>query len=297
MQTLVDSPAATRRSFIAGAGALSMAGLAACASAPARKRGNIALDGGGQLYYEEAGSGAPVVLVHGFTLDTRMWDDQFDALARNYRVIRYDLRGFGKSSLPTAPYVHADDAKRLLDQLGIAKAHWVGLSAGGRVALDVAVRHPAIVDKLVVIDSFVGGYVPTQAYRDSFGAMIAAARGGDMAKAKGLWLDHDLFKPAASQPAVAARLRQMVQDYSGFHWAQTNPETPLNPPALRQLKEIKSPVLVVVGEKDIEDVQVQTNLLWKEIGDARKRVVPGVGHMSNMEAPQAVNALIREFLG
>ena len=228
-----------------------------------------------------------------------MWDDQFDTLAQRFRVIRYDLRGFGKSSLPTlgVGYGHADDCKRLLDTLGVSRAHLVGLSAGGRVALDVALRHPTLVNRLVVIDTFVGGYVPTQAYRDSFGAMIAAARGGDLARAKALWLDHPLFKPAAAQPAVTARLREMVQAYSGFHWwAPTNPEVPLNPPALKRLGELKMPTLVMVGERDVEDVQVQTALLLNEITGAQKAVIPGVGHMSNMEAPALVNAALLRFL-
>lgn len=84
------------------------------------------------LYYEATGAGDVVVLIHGFTLDTRMWDDQFLPFAERFRVIRYDLRGFGRSDTPTdKPYSHARDLKALFDQLEIEQAHLVGLSKGG----------------------------------------------------------------------------------------------------------------------------------------------------------------------
>jgi pimeloyl-ACP methyl ester carboxylesterase len=255
----------------------------------------VAVDDG-QLYYEEAGAGSAVVLLHGFTLDTRMWDDQFDVLAQRHRVVRYDLRGFGKSSLPTGSYAHADDCKRVMEALGIQRANIVGLSLGGRVSLDVAVRHPAIVSRVVVLDTFVGGYVPSQAFRDASAEMAAVARAGDMAKAKALWLDHALFKPAATRPAVRERLHQMVQAYSGFHWTKANPEVPVSPPVLPRLSELRIPLMAMVGERDIEDVHAMTSILAKEVAGARKVVIPGVGHMTNMEAPQEVNAHLMKFL-
>lgn len=87
---------------------------------------------GTRLYYEIAGSGRPLVLIHGMTLDTRMWDDQFEPLAAQYQVVRYDARGFGKSAVPTGEsYAHTDDLKALLEYLDIAHAFILGLSMGG----------------------------------------------------------------------------------------------------------------------------------------------------------------------
>jgi pimeloyl-ACP methyl ester carboxylesterase len=86
-----------------------------------------------KIYYEIAGSGIPLILVHGFSLDRRMWDDQFAFLATEYRVIRYDVRGFGNSTdVPVQPYSYPDDLMRLMDHIGIEAAHLVGLSMGGR---------------------------------------------------------------------------------------------------------------------------------------------------------------------
>ena len=114
---------------------------------------------GTQLYCEETGAGPALVLIHGFTLDTRMWDDQFGLFAEHYHVIRYDLRGFGQSAVPADTlYAHFDDLKALFDALGIEQAHLVGLSKGGGVALDFALAFPAYVRSLVLIDSILGGF-------------------------------------------------------------------------------------------------------------------------------------------
>ncbi|HEY7490512.1 MAG TPA: alpha/beta hydrolase [Candidatus Tectomicrobia bacterium] len=115
---------------------------------------------GTRLYYEVAGTGHPLVLIHGFSLDTRMWDDQFEVFAQGYQVLRYDLRGFGKSAVPTdTPYTHPDDLYALMTHLGIEHADIVGLSLGGAVALDFAVTYPRATDVLIPVDAaLLGGY-------------------------------------------------------------------------------------------------------------------------------------------
>lgn len=93
----------------------------------------VATVGGGNLYYRDAGSGEPLVLVHAGIADNRMWDAQFEALARHYRVVAYDLRGYGRSDTPTAPFYHYRDLASLLESFDIESAHLVGASAGGAV--------------------------------------------------------------------------------------------------------------------------------------------------------------------
>lgn len=114
---------------------------------------------GTRLYFEVAGSGPAAVLLHGFSLDTRMWDDQFDVLAREFRVVRYDQRGFGKSDVPTdEPYSGVEDLRSLLDYLAIETPHVIGLSLGGGLAIDFALTQPAMVDSLIVAGSNLSGY-------------------------------------------------------------------------------------------------------------------------------------------
>src|SRR5262245_970929 len=119
---------------------------------------------GTRLYYELAGAGHPLVLIHGFTLDIRMWDDQFEVFAQGYQVLRYDLRGFGKSAVPTdAPYSHPADLHALLTHLGIDHAYLIGLSMGGGIAIDFAVMDPNMTAALIPVDAaLLGGYAWTK---------------------------------------------------------------------------------------------------------------------------------------
>ena len=161
--------------------------------------------GDGRLYYEVAGSGSPLVLIHGFTLDRRMWDDQFEHFADRYRVVRYDQRGFGRSDVPTeAPYSNHGDLRRLLDHLGIDGAHVCGLSSGGGVAIDLALEHPGYVRSLIGISSALGGSDRgIGSMIDAVVAMNAAAVRGDLDEAKRIWLTSSLF--ASRAPGSSCR--------------------------------------------------------------------------------------------
>src|SRR5215471_17547543 len=111
-----------------------------------------------QLYYEVTGEGQPLVLVHSGGFDRRLWDEQFTTFADNYKVIRYDVRGHGQSPPPTKPYSDAEDLYRLLQELHVEKAHFVGLSLGSTIVVDFALAHPEMVDSLVLATPEVNGY-------------------------------------------------------------------------------------------------------------------------------------------
>jgi pimeloyl-ACP methyl ester carboxylesterase len=284
-----------RRRFLAASSTLA---LAACAGvAPQRSSGTAEVNGT-RLYYEVAGSGEPVVLVHAFTLDTRMWDPQFELLARDFRVIRYDARGFGKSAPPKPgePYSNADDLAALLDKLDARKAHVVGLSMGGRFALDYAVTYPDGLRSLVVINGVVGGWQWSREWLAAYAPIVEAGRKRDVAQAKSLWLGLPLFAPARANPEVGVRLKQMVDDYSGWHFVNQNPERAVAPPAVGRLGAIRAPTLVLVGERDLPDFQRMAERLERDIPGARRATVAGAGHMANMEAPEAVNKSLAGFL-
>lgn len=290
-----------RRRFLAAGSTLA---LAACAgpggtgsSASGRSSGFAEVNGT-RLYYEVAGSGEPVVLVHAFTLDTRMWDGQFEVLAREFRVIRYDARGFGKSAPPKPgePYSNAEDLAALADRLDARKPHLVGLSMGGRFALDYAVTYPDGLRSLVLIDSIVGGWQWSREWLTAYAPIVEAGRRRDVAQAKALWLGLPLFAPARQKPEVDARLKQMVGDYSGWHFVNHNPERAVSPPAVGRLGTIRAPTLVLVGERDLPDFQRTAERLEREIPGARRAAIGGAGHMANMEAPEAVNKALAGFL-
>jgi 3-oxoadipate enol-lactonase len=248
---------------------------------------------GGELYYEVGGVGVSVVLVHGLALDARMWDDQVRALEDIAQIVRYDLRGFGRSTRDAeTSYSHADDLWRLLDHLEIGEAVLVGLSMGGRVVVEATLAAPKRVPALVLLDAVLDG-VPWD--RDSERGMRAigeALRSGGLDEAKTAWLRHGFFVPAQRIPDVTRRLAEMVRDYSGVNWTSADPHVP-HPNSIELLATITAPTTVVVGELDVPCFHEMSDVLASRIADARKVTVPGVGHMVNMEAPGAVNALLR----
>jgi len=246
------------------------------------------------LYYEKAGKGIPIIFIHGFGLDTRMWDPQFETFAHKYTVIRYDLRGFGQSALPdeAVMYTHHEDLNSLLKEKGISKAILAGLSLGGRVAASFALTYPDQVLGLILIDSVLEGY----AMKDYKMDYIYEEAKKDISGALKLWLAHPTFEATHKNAEVSEYLNKIVLDYSGWHFIHKNPLIPLKPPCKERLHEIKVPALILVGEHDLPDFQDIANILDQNIPNSELHIIPDAGHMSNMEQPSVVNKLMQEFI-
>ncbi len=250
-----------------------------------------------RLCYEVVGSGHPLILIHGATLDARMWDDQVEAFSQRYRVVRLDVRGHGQSAPPSGkPYSRSEDLKALLDHLGLAHAHVLGLSMGGSVAIDFALSHPEATRALILVDTGLGGFQRSPEFGAWIEAIRATARHSGIQAAREFFLKHPLFAPALERPGLAARLGRMMADYSGWHWVNEDPLRPVDPPAVERLERISAPTLVIVGERDLPDFHAIAEALHRRIPGARKVVMPGVGHLPNMEDPQRFNAIVLEFL-
>ena len=182
---------------------------------------------GGELYYEIEGDGVPVVLVHGHALDARMWDDQVPALTDIARVVRYDARGFGRSTRDAdTSYSHAADLWLLLDHLGIEQAALVGMSMGGRTAVEATLAAPGRVLALVLLDALLEGVPWDPESKRGMQAIREPLQAGDLAGAKAAWFDHGFFAPAKRNPDVARRLAEMLDDYSGVNWTSPDPHAP-----------------------------------------------------------------------
>lgn len=262
---------------------------------------------GHELYYEVQGVGDPVVLIHGLTLDLRMWDAQVAALAEHYRVIRYDVIGHGQSSglsssLPNGSVRDWEYLGELLDQLDVEKAHVVGLSMGGGIAINFALAYPDRVQTLTPMDSRISGYNVPSALVERFNNYINVSSTKGVQVALPMWANDPLFSPANSQPVVREQLEQMVIEDHGalgvgayFQWPNPQKIANPSPSALSRLGQIAAPTLAMVGEFDLVDFQLQADILKTNIPNSTKVVVPGSGHMSNMEEPEFVNAALLEF--
>ena len=252
--------------------------------------------GDGTLSYAVAGNGEPVLFIHGFGLDSDMWASQWTEFAARYRTIRCDLRGYGRSSLPRGPYSHVDDVLALLDHLKCRPAHLVGLSMGGRYALRIARAAPTAVRSLTLADTALDGHAWSGDWLKRWRQMSEAAKLGDLAAARRLWIGHPLFGPALEQPQTAAALQAMVARYSGWHWWQRDPDPGPDPPIAAVLSSIDIPTLMIIGGRDLTDFQDIARCVTSRMPNVRLATIPHAGHMSNMEAPDEFNRLVLDHL-
>jgi len=245
------------------------------------------------IYYEVSGSGEPIVLVHAFSVDRRMWAAQIAALDTRFRVIRYDLRGHGKSPAPTSPYSQHDDLRSVLDAAGVARATVIGLSAGAEAATDFALAYPDRVARLVVASPGLSGYVPPPLTWTQ--PVFQAAASGDAEGAAKLWLDTPIMA-LRSDTSAAAIVRELVMANVRLWTYKANPVQRLTPPAIKRLSEIKCPTLVIVGEQDLPHIKEAAGLLAAGIGGAKQVTVPRAGHLVNLDARDEFNRAIESFL-
>jgi 3-oxoadipate enol-lactonase len=253
-----------------------------------------------ELFHQVEGDGAAVVLVHAGICDSRMWDDQWPAFTAAHRVVRLDLRGFGRTPQGDQTYSSAGDVIALLDRLGIERAALVGVSMGGRVTLEVAIARPGLATALVLVGSGLPGHdwSPTvQAYGT---AEDAAIERGDVEEACELnlrmWVDGPDRTPAQVDPLVRERVRAMQRRAFELQLGEDDREQLLVDDPAGRAAELRLPALVAVGEHDVSDMHEIGDLLASRIAGARRVTIEGAAHLPNMEQPAAFDRLVLGFL-
>jgi pimeloyl-ACP methyl ester carboxylesterase len=223
-----------------------------------------------------------------------MWEPQLRELEREYRVIRYDLRGHGRSLAILNGFSAHEDLRAVLDAVGVERATLVGLSAGSRIAVDFALAYPDRVSRMVLSSPGLGGYSPADSF-EWMAPVMEAIRAGDAPAAAQRWAETPLMA-IPTRPAGDSLMRRIVAANAGLWLIASNPERPLEPPAIGRLDGIDVPVLVIVGERDLPDTHAVADTLVARIPGARKQVIGGAGHMVNLAEPEAFNAAVRAFL-
>jgi pimeloyl-ACP methyl ester carboxylesterase len=241
------------------------------------------------VFYRASGAGPALLMLHAFSVDSRMWESEERALQSRYLVVAPDLRGHGRTPAPRATYQSHTDVARVMDATGVRSAVLVGLSYGSRVAVDFALAFPDRVRGLVLASPTVSGFVS----RDPMPfmqAVGAAARAGDLRGAARAWADTPLMAiPAAS--GQQDRLRALVLENARLWGLASNPEAPLDPPAIGRLKEIRVPTVVLLGRSDLNATRTAAQLLRDSVPGARLVEVDSPHMISFANAPAFMQAL------
>ena len=267
-------------------------------------RGVVPVSGGGQLYYEQRGSGEPLLLLHGHSLDRRMWDSQWKVFARDFCVIRPDFRGYGRSSeqREDLPMTHADDIITLLDSLHINQAHVVGLSMGAFVVGDLLAIYPSRLKSVTLASGSIrrSSPGPSQPMDSAESARrdeeIAALKQKGVEQMKREWIDALVASGGSRREQMRKPLERMIGQWSA--WQPLHKEVRLfyAREAWDSLvsRRPKVPVLMLDGATEGKDSREPQELKYLENG--QHQILPDCGHMMNMEQPELFNRIVLSFL-
>lgn len=273
-------------------------------TAPAKEATGTIQAGQFKVYYERAGQGEAVILLHAGLQDHTMWAEQVKALSAKYEVITPDLPYHGKTMGLDSTMLSAEVIRILMDSLGIERASVAGLSMGSAVALDFLIAYPARTDKVFLISAGLNGY-EREHVLDSVSISwdtrfeqalknkdtVQAAVEFTKAWAEGIYRSGDSLKAPVSQYVYATTLANLQ-----LHKMEGWPRFQYQPPAIEGLDSIRSPVLIIDGDKDLPLIATCSDYMEKHIPDAKRVIIPGVAHMLNIEQPARVNALMLDFL-
>jgi len=257
--------------------------------------GYVKVDGG-KLFYEMAGKGPNIVLLHDGMVHSGIWVEQFQELAKNYQVIRYDRRAYGKSSDPEAPYSHIDDLNQVFIQLKIDRAVIFGMSSGGGLAIDFTLKYPEKVQGLVLVGAVVGGYGYTAHMANRGGHMIPVSERSDNQKLEKYYVMDDPYLIYKENVGAKQRVLEMIKPYMKTDRGGGIPVKPADRVALKFLSEIRVSTLILVGEYDIPDVHAHSGAINAGINGSGRLIIPGAGHLIPIEQPALFNAAVIDFL-
>jgi pimeloyl-ACP methyl ester carboxylesterase len=260
---------------------------------------------GGRLYYEEAGDGPPLVMLHAGVANLRQWDAHVPAFAEHYRVIRYDSRGYGASESEHVEFSNHGDLEQALDHLGVEATHLLGTSRSASIALNFTVTNPQRVTSLIEV---AGGGVgePT----DLSEAQVALGDAMEKASEEALeakdWvrlseLETAFWGDGPGQPVgrLPAPIREQLYDWIYTTYAAEKEEAipqRLEPPADERVDQVTMPLLVVIGSLDEAYTNATCRLLAETVPGARLEVFEGAAHMLNLEQPERFTNLVLDFL-
>jgi 3-oxoadipate enol-lactonase len=248
---------------------------------------------GGKLFFEVAGKGENIILLHDGMVNRQIWDEQFPLLAKNHRVVRYDRRSYGKSSDPQEKYSPIDDLNQVFIQLKVEKAIIFGMSSGGGLAIDFTLKYPEKVNGLVLVGAVVGGFGYTSHMTTRGGNFNPQTGMSDPAKITKYFIMDDPYEIYSGNIKAKEKVMKLLP-YLGRE--NSVPIQPADRIAVKFLSEIKVPTLILVGEYDIPDVQAHAGVINAGIPNSIREIIPKSGHLIPIEQPGLFNEAVNSFL-
>lgn len=254
-----------------------------------------------KLYAEVMGSGKNVVFIHAGITDCRMWDDQFETFGKQFRVVRYDVRGWGQSINPEGNYTDHDELLAVMKHFGMEKAILVGASNGGRIAMDFALVYPDKVEALVLSCAGLGGFDDSEAIEQMWKDAMGAYKARDFDTCTKIVMQAYIAGPKRKLDDIPQNVREKCEQMLMTMWEipdehDLGDAAELDPPAIKRLDQIAAPTLVIQGDQDVEDHHVISKLLSEKIPNARLLEITHTAHLPNIELPLVFNDGVSAFL-
>lgn len=256
-----------------------------------------------KIYYEAVGQGAPIILLHAGFLDHNMWQEQVKELKKTYKVITIDMPAHGLFQRGKDTFLMADALEIVVDSLAIQKASWMGLSLGAVVLTDFLITHPDRVHKAILVSPGINGYetkYPLDTFtKQYYPDLVNALERKDSAGAAEVFTHYWGDGPFRAATEIDASVRSYIYNttLSTIHKFKVSGWPRLqSPPAIERIHEIKMPLLIIAGDKDMPYILDACKVLEKTVAGSQKIVFPGVAHMINMEKPAAFNKAVMQFL-
>jgi len=263
---------------------------------------------GAKIYYEVTGTGQPLVFVHAGIADNRLWDDQVPVFSQKYQVIRYDMRGYGKSEPVDLEFSHREDLIALLGFLGIEKAILVGCSMGGMISMDTTFAAPELVSALVMVCSGPNGleidlkdHPYTPIIEAKFEAVEAAEKAKDWALMNEIetqiWFDGRGRTPTDIDPTKRAKaldMNRIAIEHAAKELGSYKKGIGVNAP--ERLEELTIPLLIIVGALDTPYALAVADVMVERIPNTQKVLIENTAHLPSLERPAEFNAVLSTFL-
>lgn len=252
----------------------------------------------GRLYVEITGSGPPLLALHGWPLDHRIFEPQVSGLSSSLTVITFDRRGFGKSEARPDLRLEVDDIDRILDALELPSVHLLGMSQGGRIALRYAVTHGHRLRSLLLQGVAVDGLQVEEAEEDRIpmAEYAALAQSGRLDEVRRRWLSHPMMQLGADMAAASGLLQRILTDYAGADLVGFDPERyRFSADLLTALSLLRVPTLLLTGARETAARKRHADEVEARVVRCKRVELEHSGHLSNLTEPERYNRAVREF--